>query len=321
MKKIISLALTFAGLVGLVGCDEYTPISEDGSFEIVCTIFPVYDWVSEITAGNENVNVTFLMDNGIDLHNYQPSISDIATIQSADLFVYVGGDSDTWVKDVTNKNQNTFDLVDKLGKMVLAQVEVEGMQSDDSHSHSSWFPHSHDDEHVWLSLLNAKALVNELAVTLSTIDVANSELYLENAELYTEKLSALNEEYVIATENPTNKTLVFADRFPFLYMMSDYNLEYYAAFSGCSSELEVSFETIKFLVDKIDELGLENISAIEGSTNDISKTVNENLRSEQKGVLIFNSMQSITKNEVNEGVSYLSLMEYNLEMLKIALEN
>lgn len=321
MKKIISLLLS-TSMLFLVGCgDNYTALSEDQeTFSIVCTIFPSYDWAKNITLGNDKVDVTFLLDNGIDLHNFQPSVSDIVTIQNSDLFIYVGGDSDVWVEDIISKDMNTLNLVDKLGKRIVEIEHIEGMEITDTDEVSDC-GHSHvDDEHVWLSLLNSEILVEEITKALVTIDPTNTDLYTSNSVEYISKISSLENEFETLTSNSENKTLLFADRFPFRYMIEDYDLEYFAAFSGCSSESEVSFDTVKFLTDKTDELSLSYISTIEGSVNNISETIISNTKTENQAI-VFESMQSVTKEQIESGATYLDYMKINLDMLSIALSN
>ncbi len=479
--------------------NENTPKDK---IKVVTTIFPEYDWVCQI-AGEEasNLDITMLLDNGVDLHSYQPTADDIMKISDCDLFVYVGGESDEWVEDAlkeaVNKDMKVINLLDVLGDSVKTEEMVEGMQeTEHSHSHEkkevsedrtlsdyegewqslypfmdekfknetvsymaeaegfddedeawdffykgnetdiryvnikgnsiefvkedgtketgtyeydgfysdcwgetsiryqfkntdtssnapayvqfddhlnysskaehfhlycgddakamldikynwpTYYPadiqseddmiheflkhyvededeHEHEeekDEHVWLSLKNAKTLVGALSDALQEIDPENKDVYTANAAAYVGKLSELDKEYQEAVDNASQKTVLFGDRFPFRYLVDDYGLSYYAAFVGCSAETEASFETITFLAQKVDELGLKSVLTIEKSDGKIAKTIIENTKDKNQTVLAMDSMQSTTSEDVKNGTTYLSVMESNLEVLKKALQ-
>ena len=331
MKKITALlALLMLG-GALAGCGKQNDTNKTDKLSIVTTIFPEYDWVREILGDKaDNAEVTMLLDNGVDLHSYQPTADDIVKISDCDLFVYVGGESDGWVddalKNATNKNMKVINLLDVLGDSVKTEEVVEGMQEtehDHDHDHSkevSTFEDEEEkDEHVWLSLKNAEVLVNAISKSLQELDPDNKDTYAANAAAYIEKLSALDGEYQAAVDAATYKTVVFGDRFPFRYLVDDYGLSYYAAFVGCSAETEASFETVSFLAKKVDELKLPCVLTIEGAQHKIAETIVQNTAEKNQKVLTMDSMQSTTSKDVANGTTYLSVMEKNLSVLKEAL--
>ncbi|MFI3175382.1 MAG: metal ABC transporter substrate-binding protein, partial [Bacillota bacterium] len=177
--------------------------------------------------------------------------------------------------------------------------------------------HSHEDEHIWLSLKNAITICEAIANELTAINSEGN--YIENANKYIEALASLDAEYETMVDASETNTLLFADRFPFRYLVDDYGIDYYAAFSGCSAETEASFETIMFLSQKLDELDLEEIIIIDGSDAKIAETVNSNSANDQE-TIVMDSMQSITASDVTSGASYLDIMKQNLEVLGIALD-
>lgn len=504
MKKYISILLAAVMAVGcLAGCgqknsNEQADNTDDGKLKVVTTIFPEYDWVKEI-AGDEisNIDLTMLLDNGVDLHSYQPTSEDILKISDCDLFVYVGGESDSWVddalKNATNKDMQVINLLDVLKDSIKTEESMPGMQAEEGHNHgyahfedsdvqdrtlSDWdgdwqsvYPYLQDgvldevmekkaesgektaeeykeyyengyktdvsqitidaenntmcfvkngvaskatyeykgyqiydyesgsrgvryffeatsgdadapkyvqfsdhgiapgkaehfhiyagndgfdalseemenwptyypadmsgkeiaedmleheekeyDEHVWLSLKNAQTLCKAIAEALETADPEHKDVYAANVDSYLEKLSSLDGQYQDAVANASQKTLLFGDRFPFRYMVDDYGLKYYAAFAGCSAESEASFETISFLVKKVDELGLKNIMTIENSDQKIAKTIRDNTKDKNQEILSLDSMQSTTSEDVKNGTTYLSVMESNLDVLKKAMQ-
>ena len=290
---------------------------------IVTTIFPEYDWVRQILGENQaNVDLTMLLDKGVDLHSYQPSADDMVKVSKCDLFIYVGGESDTWVDDALksaqNKNMKVINLLDVLGNSVKEEEQVEGMQAEEEEEEGEEEGPEYD-EHVWLSLKNAKTLCSSIADALCEIDSKNADVYKKNLNEYTKNLDALDKEYQEVVNSAKYDTLVFGDRFPFRYMVDDYSLKYYAAFVGCSAETEASFETIKFLANKVDELGVTTVLTIEDPKHKIAQTVVENTKEKNQKILALNSMQSVTSDDVKNGETYLNVMQSNLDVLKQAL--
>lgn len=500
MKKRISIILAVVmALLCLAACGQNKSkySSKNDKIKVVTTIFPEYDWVREIAGENSNVDITTLLDNGVDLHSYQPTAEDIMKISSCDMFIYVGGESDEWVEDAlkesVNKNMKVINLLDVLKDTVKTEEAMPGMQSEEGHNHgyshfddsdvqdrslTDWsgewqsvYPYiengdldevmerkaesgdktaeeykkyyetgyktdvekmsingeegtmeftkngvtskakyeykgykiydyssgnrgvcyffesvdnasdapkyvqfsdhgispskaehyhiyagndsfdalseemdnwptyypagmtsneikedmlEHEekeyDEHVWLSLRNAEKLCDAIADSLCDIDSENKNVYSTNAAVYKNKLKELDDQYRNVVKNSTNKTLLFGDRFPFRYMVDDYGLKYYAAFAGCSAESEASFETISFLAKKVDELGLKNVMTIEKSDKKIANTIISNTKNKNQKIFELNSLQSTTSKDVKNGVTYLSVMKSNLNVLKEALQ-
>ena len=332
MKKITALLLALFVLVGaLAGCGKQNDTNKTDKLSIVTTIFPEYDWVREILGDKaDNAEITMLLDNGVDLHSYQPTTDDIVKISDCDLFIYVGGESDGWVEDAlrnaANRNMKVINLLEVLGDSVKTEEIVEGMQEEheheDAHAHDDAEEHEHEeeaDEHVWLSLKNAKMLVRVISKALQELDPDNKDIYAANADAYVKKLSALDAEYQAAVDAASNKTILFGDRFPFRYLVDDYGLRYYAAFVGCSAETEAGFETISFLAKRVDEWKLPCVLTIEGAQHKIAETIVRNTTTKNQKVLTMDSMQSTTTQDVKNGTTYLSVMEKNLSVLKEAL--
>ncbi len=330
----------FMAAGALAGCSSAAGRNskDNKKMKIVTTIFPEYDWVMNVLGDKASeADVTMLLDKGVDLHSFKPSADDILKVSSADLFIYVGGESDKWVdgvlKEAVNKNMITINLMKTLGDSVKEEEVVEGMQEDhdhehdehdEDHEHEEDHDHEHDeveyDEHVWLSLRNASAAVRNISDAIQKIDEKNAETYKKNTETYIGKLNALDADYKNAVEGASLKTILFGDRFPFRYMADDYGLKYYAAFAGCSAETEASFETIVFLSKKVDELKLPAVLTIEGKDHRIAKTIVDNTEKKDQKILTLDSMQSTTSEDVKGGTTYLKIMESNLSVLKEALK-
>ena len=319
---VLSISIPFAGIHT---AEAKTTEDTEKKLNIVTTIFPEYDWTRAVLGDRaDEVNLTMLLDNGTDLHSFQPAVKDIMKVSSCDLLIYVGGESDQWIEDALesaqNKDMKTINLMEVLGDSIKEEEAVEGMQeSEHDHDHGDEEEKEYD-EHVWTSMRNAEVICDAIADTLEEMDPENKEIYQSNAETYKEKLSALDEEYQETVGNAKQKTLVFADRFPFRYLVDDYGLSYYAAFSGCSAESEASFKTVTFLAGKVDELGVKSVLTMEKSDDRIAQTVIENTKAKDQKILQLNSMQSITSEEIADGATYLSVMEDNLNVLTEALK-
>ena len=316
---ILSISIPLAG----VHTAEAGTTDDSGKkLKIVTTIFPEYDWTRAILGDRmDDVDLTMLLDNGTDLHSFQPAVKDIMKVSSCDLLIYVGGESDQWIEDALesaqNKDMKTINLMEVLGDTIKEEETVEGMQ-ESGHGHEDEDEKEYD-EHVWTSLRNASVICDTIAETLEEMDPENKDVYASNVAAYQTKLSNLDTEYQNIVDSAKQNTLLFADRFAFRYLVDDYGLNYYAAFSGCSAESEASFKTVTFLAGKLDELGLKAVLTIEKSDDRIAQTVIENTKTKDQKILELNSMQSITSDEIADGVTYLSVMEDNLGVLKEAL--
>lgn len=319
------LGITLSSLL-IPFCASCNSTGSGDKMSIVTTIFPEYDWVMNVLGDKkDNADVTLLLDNGIDLHSYQPTPKDIVTISKCDLFIYVGGESDEWVDDALkqaiNKDMKVINLMETLGDAVKEEEVIEGMEEEDhGHDHEEEEEEVEYDEHVWLSIKNAEIIVKEIGKSLAEIDKDNAETYTANVTSYVNSLKELDKKYADAVKAGTKDTLLFADRFPFRYLVDDYNLKYYAAFVGCSAETEASFETIKFLAGKVDELGLNVILKIESSDGGIAKTVKETTTNKNQTIMTMDSLQSASTKEYKAGRNYLSVMEQNLTVLKDAIK-
>lgn len=313
MKRLtpyLALIAVLAIILVFVSCTK--PAEKDSSrITIVAAGFPQYDWLREITSGCEDVDLVLLNRNGTDLHSYQPSIEDIRKIGDSSLFVYVGGESEEWAEDAVKATGkpgiSVMALLEELGDLALDEETVEGMEE-----------HEHE-EHVWLSLRNAAVLVKAISERLCTIDSKNAQTYLSNASAYINKLQALDSLYAETVKNSKSDTIIVADRFPFLYLVKDYNINYYAAFSGCSAETEASFNTIIFLSEKAESLGIDSILILEKSDDKLARTVIANTSDTNMKILVLNSLQSVNETDIRNNLTYLKVMEQNLEVIKEAL--
>lgn len=335
MRRIskIMLCMVMILILGMIsGCavnNKESMAADDGKIHVMCTTFPIYDWTRQIVGeDNEDVEVTLLLDNGTDMHSYQASAMDVAEISSCDILIYVGGESEKWVddivKDAVNQDMKVIRLLNVLGENVHEEEIIEGMQ-EENHEEE----HAEDgkeeseeaeyDEHVWLSLKNAGILCETIKNVLCEADSPNADTYEAHYAEYSAQLKELDTRYEKMTGTSARKTILFGDRFPFRYLTEDYRIRYYAAFPGCSAETEASFETVAYLAKKMDEENLPAILVIENSDKKLAQTILSNTADKNREILVMDSMQSVGKEEMKNGVTYLSIMEENYETLSKAL--
>lgn len=316
MKKILkvcSVVLMIFLLIGLSGCNK----EKEKKLTIVSTNYPGYDFARAILKNNENISIKMLLKPGADLHHYEPTPQDIIDIKNSKMFIYVGGDSDEWVKNILKEIDVNKTKVVKLMDMVnlVTEEEVEGMQSsEEDHNHHE--DEEEYDEHVWTSPINAMKIVNNLKEEIIKIDYNNKKIYESNAEEYIKKLNNIDIEIKKIIKYAKRTEILFADRFPLRYFTEEYKLKYYAAFPGCAHETEASAKTISFLVDKVKEDKIPVVFHIELSDKKIAKTISKETGAK---ILEFNSAHNITKEDFDKGITYIDIMNRNIEVLKEAL--
>ena len=310
---------------------------------VITATFPLYDWTRQILGKQlQDVELIQLQDNGVDLHNFQPSVRDVARIAQCDLFVFVGGESDEWAETALRSQRNprriAVNLLKELGDAAREEEHLEGMEEHDhDHHHDAKHDHDHDkkhdhdhhhnddddehelDEHVWLSLRCAARLCQTIAAKLAQLDPEHAAEYQANCKVYVAKLAALDGRYATMVKSAPRKILLFGDRFPFRYLAEDYGLTCFAAFSGCSAETEASFKTIAFLAGKVDELKLPAVVVLENRHHKIAETVVKTAKSKGVRIIVVDSLQSSTSRDAAKGKTYLGAMEKNLTAVRTAL--
>ena len=301
-------------------------VQDDGRISVVTTIFPQYDFVRQIAG--ENVELKMLLKPGEETHSYEPTPQDIIAIQNSDIFIYVGGENDAWVEDILESMPEADMLTLKLMDCVdtVEEEHVEGMQEQPGHSHEEEESHEDEteeehsvheiDEHVWTSPVNASAIVDKIKELLVQADPENRQIYEENAEAYEAELAELDAEFRDVVDNAGRRLVVFGDRFPFRYFADEYGLDYYAAFPGCASDTEPSAATMAFLINKVKEEEIPAVLKMELSNENIANAIAEATGTE---VRTFYSCHNLTAEEFEDGETYLSMMQKNVETLKEVL--
>lgn len=328
MSILTACSLFFAGALTGCGADRGENESDDGKISVVTTIFPQYDFVRQIAG--DSVDLKMLLKPGEETHSYEPTPQDIIAIQNSDIFIYVGGENDAWVEDILDSMPKAGMVTLKLMDCVdtLEEEHVEGMQEQPGHTHEDEEDAHHEDkeeeahsvheidEHVWTSPVNASQIVEQIKDLLVESDPDNEQVYEANAAAYEEELAELDEEFRSVVDSAERSLVIFGDRFPFRYFADEYGLDYYAAFPGCASDTEPSAATMAFLINKVREEKVPAVLKMELSNENIASAIAEATGTE---VRTFYSCHNLTAEEFEEGETYLSMMQKNVETLKEVL--
>ena len=289
-KKIVLLFLLFSLSINIFACKK----SEDNKkIKIISSVFASYDFAKQIAY--DKADVSMLIKPGASAHSYEPTPKDIIDIQNADLFIYVGGESEKWVDDIlaTTKNKNVLKLMDTVDLLNEEEDEY--------------------DEHVWTSTLNAQKICESICEKLKEIDSVNGSVYQRNCDDYLTQLKKLTSDFERMFETKKNKTLIFGDRFPFRYFANEFSLDCYSAFPGCSEQTEPDAKIVAFLIDKIKNENIKAVFYIEFSNQNVAKSL-----ADTTGVKtsLLHSCHNVSSEQIKNGESYISLMEQNLKTLQ-----
>ena len=325
MKKFLSFALSlfivFTTLFTLTSCSSAKSESKNdsGKISVVTTIFPYYDFTRSIAG--DKADIKLLLSPGSEPHSYEPSPSDIVAIENCDIFIYNGGESDDWVESVLdsieNKNMKVMRMMDYVDLLYEQSVDHDEHEHEDGDGDEHEHEHGEEyDEHIWTSVKNAEKLTNAIYDELCVSDFANKAAYSSNRDSYLSQLQAFDSEISDIVSNAKRNTVVFGDRFPFLYFVTDYSLEYECAFPGCSSETEPSISTVTHMIDFTRENKIPVVFYLEFSNGKVAKLISEDTGAK---TMRFSSCHNVTKDEFADGATYISLMEQNANALKEAL--
>ncbi len=314
-RKLLCLLMALALLLTLAACGGETGGSDDGKLTVIAANFPGYDLTRAITG--DLATVSMLLPPGTESHSYEPTPRDILAVQNCDLFVYLGGESDAWVDTILNsldKPVKTLRMIDCVP--TLEEEPLEGMEAVHDHDHG----HGQVvevDEHVWTSPVNAAQIIEHICVEIVAMDEANAEAYAANANAYMAELAKLDGEIRAYVDTVTDPVMVFGDRFPLRYFAEEYHITCYAAFPGCSTQTEPSAATIAYLTDLVREKQLTTVYYIEFSNHLVADSIAEATGAK---TALFHSCHNVSKQEMEDGVTYLTLMRQNLETLKATMK-
>lgn len=312
--SVICIVLMIALCMLAIGCQNKT---KSDKLSVVCTVFPLYDWTSQIVGECDKIEVSYLAHNGEDMHSFQPGAEDMIKISDADVVVYIGGESEEWLREYLENNPNPertevclFDCVGQNG--ILCEEEACLGDADESEEEDE--EETEYDEHIYMSITLAESAAKEICDALIDADIDDTNIFKTNFMKYSKELDALDNEYKNACQG-ANKTMIIADRFPFLYLFKEYNLQSCAAFKGCSAETEADFATVTTLAGLYDESGMDGVFVTESSDKRLAQTVIDNSVKGSGEIYVLNSMQSVSSKDIEAGASYIGYMKSNLEVI------
>ena len=327
--SVLCLTVFCGGCLGAIsGTDQETKDGpgQDNRLRVVTTIFPPYDFVREIVG--DRADLKMLLKPGEESHSYEPTPQDIIAIQDCDIFIYTGGENDVWVEDILSSMPDNGRLTLRLTDCVetVEEEHVEGMKESGGHEHEEDEANAdheeepetvHEiDEHVWTSPVNASVITGEICRLLCRADPENGSVYEENAAAYQEELAGLDGQFRDVVAHAERRVLIFGDRFPFRYFADEYGLDYFAAFPGCAGDTEPSAATMVFLIRKAQEEQVPSVLKMELSNADIANAVAEAAGTD---VRVFYSCHNLSADDFENGETYLSMMQKNVETLKEVL--
>lgn len=319
MKRIVCfLVMLLLCFTLFCGCNENNQKAE--RLEIVCTVFPQYDFLRNIAG--DRVNLKMLVPLGVESHDFKLenlTVAELKTVAEADLVVFVGGESDeAWITELKNtvKSKAVWCAMTDFTP-TLKEIISESMEHEHDHAHGE---NHHEgnafDEHVWTSPKRAIEIITAMTEVLIELDADNSDYFRQNSEKYIAQLQGLDNELKKAVSVADNKKLVFGDRFPFRYLFADYGLEFDAAFPGCSAVSDPSVKQITSLTQTAVESGTKHIFYMENSNPVFAESIAKKIGG--KAVLL-HSCHTLSRDELDSGINYLKLTAQNIQRIKEAL--
>lgn len=306
MKKLIIFALILTML--LTGCSNNNADTKaDDKINIVTTVFPLYDFARAVAG--DNAEIKMLIKPGAEVHSFDPSPADIIAIQNADIFLYIGGDGDAWVDTILESMDNSN------VKAIKLMDHVELACHEDDHEHSGEHHHEYD-EHIWTSFDNACLMLDEICNALTVLDGDNASVYTENAESYKTEINEIKTDISEIVSQSDSKTLIVADRFPFLYFVEEFDLDYISAFDACGSESEASAGVVAALIDEIENMDAPYIYYVELSNHNIADIITEQTGA---SAIELHSCHNVTKDDFDKGETYVTLWQRNIDALEKGL--
>lgn len=285
------------------------PAIAEEKLSVVCTDFPCYDFARQ--AAGDGADVAMLLKPGTEAHSFEPTPADIIAIGEADLFVYIGGESDAWADDILAG----FDGDDAPATLRMMDCVTDLVEEEGEYHHDQGDGPEYD-EHIWTSPKNAAKMALAAGEKLAEIDPVNADQYWANAAAYATEIEGIDAEIAEIVANAARKTLVFADRFPFIYFVREYGLDYLAAFPSCTADTEPSAQIVMTLIERVVGEHIPAVYTIELSTQAIARTVAEETGAQ---VLTLQSMQTVSQADFEAGASWVTLMRGNIEALKAGL--
>jgi zinc transport system substrate-binding protein len=303
----ILVLLLFITLI-LPSCQKKTQNRPDGNkLIVVTTLFPLYDFARNI--GQQKADVTLLLPPGAEPHTFEPKPGDILRINKADIFIYTGRFMEPWVEDILKSTTDKGPLViDASRAITLAEKSAKVEQNHEQ---------GKVDPHIWLDFSNAKKMVINILDGFLNRDSANKDFYLKNAEEYTKDLDELDRRFRDSLASCKKNLIIHGGHFAFGYLAKRYNLNYISAYKGFSPDAEPTPGNLIDLSKKLKENDITYVFYEELLSPKVAEVI---ARETGAKPLMLHGAHNVTKDEMDRNVTFISLMEQNLNNLRIGLE-
>lgn len=325
LRKVISfiLVLVLFPVLFLTSC-------QNDKVDVISTVYAGYDFSNAVLGDDSSYKTEMLVKPGVEIHDFQPSAKTIRKVLNCKLFIYVGGEDDSeWVEEeILNKISKETKVISMFEVLKAAGVNLLDEEAPESALSSEEEEEEEYDAHVWTSPKNAIIITKAIKDALCEIDKGNEEAYTKNCNDYVDKLTNIDTRIKNIVSNCKTNLMIFGDRFPLLYFVKEYGINYDAAFPGCSSNRDASSQVIVSLIKKIEDNRLAAVFVIEMSSSTVARTIKEEINKDIKNgkydgkevtIYTFYSMQNITKDDFNKGLTYIDFMNLNIEAMEIAL--
>lgn len=320
MKKgivfLITIILVFSLVIIGISKTNNQSQSEE-KIKIIATLFPQYDFAKQI--GGDKVEVSLLLTPGTETHTYEPTPQDIINVNKADIYIYTGKYMEPWSDKIANSITSDTEVLDASKNINLIneeQFEEEHNTTDINEEEHDNSHHHEYDPHIWLNPQNAIGMVKNIEKELCSIDPQNKEYYQKNAENYIKQLTNLDNEIETTIKESKKNKIAFGGTFAYAYFIQRYNLQYVSAYDSCGENSEPSVTKVKEVIDYMKENDINVIFYQELSAGKIADTISKETGATK---LVFHTIHNASQEEINNGETYISLMQKNLQNLKQAL--
>lgn len=284
--------------------------------KIIVSNFAAYDLVRAVVG--QDKAITMLIEPGKNIHDYKPTDDDLNAIKSAELFVYFGGESESWVDAVINEENVYDEKYLKLNNYLSLRRLPESTADREEYTYqNNYYQYGTDteyDDHTWLSLSNMISATHIVADRLSMIYPEKREEYHQRSQEYSERLNDIDQKFRrFFAMRSEKQPFVFAGGFPFQYMFEDYNIPYYFTIYCDEEQNESNDEVAVDLIDKAKTIGNHIIFKADLADNGV---INKIKSDSEIRIVELKSAHVISGQDFNNGVTFADIMEQNYQTIE-----
>ncbi len=299
-KRVFFIVYT---LLFLFGC-SYVIAAEKVS--VVTSIFPLYDFSMQV--GGDHVNVKLLLPPGVEAHGFSPTPNNMIAVKRADLFLYTSDILEPWAGTIVTAVGVKDGQVVEVGEEIITR-EIDHAGHDGQHRGS--------DPHIWLDPALAVEMVEVIEAALSEVDPENSRVYNHNSAEYISKLHQFDKQTKQILQNCRLQTIVSGGHFAFGAFAERYGLVTVSPFQGFSPDAQPSPKAIGELVKTVRKTGSKVVFHEELIQPKVAKIIADETGA---SLLLLHGVHNVSREELERGENYLSLMQKNVDNLRQGLQ-